>query len=902
MKRKRWFIGGLLLVFVTIVVLTCSILLRNKHLPEEAKIDENLYYQKLDTEKVIYDKDIGRIVSNELIVQTDDTEKEIIEEIVEEENGKIVGYIDLTNTYQVEFDDNIKPSDLMTKKQDFEQNEHVKHTAYNYVFSVGNQTSLPSLTYPNDREWKNKWDNNDMTGGNWGLKAIRVPEAWTFLNNTYKELEEIQMGVLESGPLDTEHEDLKENLGYVIGKAKDDTRNSSAHGTEVTGIIGAEYNNKRGISGVMLNNEKINYFSYAWAKDKGEDSTISYLVGLAYLATYAGKDQTTVINVSLGTDEYQVAATNNVQAAVDEATEINDEITIQLKSLLSEGYDFLIVKAAGNATTKDFLRVDVDNNDDRTILQYVPYLSNTDPNYNKYSSYYAKYKDELNERLFSGEVDANNDTFSGITDEEIRARIIVVGGIANPKEGNYPLYSYSSKGERIDIAAPATRIQSTTSGNAYADELYGTSLAAPYVSGVAGLMLSANPDLSGKELKTMLIKTGNGEYNFGMGEKTHNVPLVNAEQAVEKAASYDRTKITVTFDRKVENGEEYATISGINQLDEKVWEYKTQKYECTELARISEIGTVSNLYYFAEDGRIVALNILNGTVVWENKDFGGAVSAFTFDDDNILYICGYYGPDFIAIDQDGNTLYKIDQFSDGGIFWPTEIEYSNNTIIIKFAGSLYQVTGEIKAIISLPDYSYVIEGIKKEGNTSNNQDSLYGSWLQMNSNDPILLTINSDGTLQYFNSIAKDNTYTSTYKMEDDIWLDLLAIDDNRTVSVPYQIDMFEDQNSLQMSLTLDKTEKAEDTAALYGMETILEGTYKKMSFTQSQLDSIKINLGVPGDIDITITQEPPYYWEAGGRWLIQVNIYRNSQYIAGAACDFETLEMCNNIYMYSGS
>ena len=172
----------------------------------------------------------------------------------------------------------------------------------------------------------------------------------------------------------------------------------------------------------------------------------------------------------------------------------------------------------------------------------------------------------------------------------------------------------------------------------------------------------------------------------------------------------------------------------------------------------------------------------------------------------------------------------------------------------------------------------------------------------MNSNDPILLTINSDGTLQYFNSIAKDNTYTSTYKMEDDIWLDLLAIDDNRTVSVPYQIDMFEDQNSLQMSLTLDKTEKAEDTAALYGMETILEGTYKKMSFTQSQLDSIKINLGVPGDIDITITQEPPYYWEAGGRWLIQVNIYRNSQYIAGAACDFETLEMCNNIYMYSGS
>lgn len=716
MKKKLWFIGSIVLFFIIILTIVSFWGLERDGSTEEIRIDDNLYYKKLDTDKIIYNKDIGRIVSNELIFQIDDNEKEIIEKLIEEENGKIVGYIDATNTYQIEFAHNIKPEDLMLKKQEFEKNKSVKHVAYNYVCSTESQISYQPLAYPNDKEWKNKWG-DDMTEGNWGLKAIKVPEAWNFISNAYKNLEEINMGVLEVGPLYTEHEDLKENLGSVVGIATKNNEDDSKHGTEVTGIIGARYNNKRGISGVMMNNERINYFSWNWSMDHGEESTMSYLVGLTSLVVDTGKNQTAIINASIGTDLYQVAGTNNVNDAIDEVKDINNEISNHLNSLLSEGYDFLIVKAAGNATTKQFLRVDVDNNDSQTILQYVPYLSANDSGYNEYSSFYNKYKDELDERIFSGEVDAIYDTFSGIIDEEIKDRIIVVGGIANPIESNYPLYSYSSKGERIDIAAPATNIQSTTSSNGYNKEeelINGTSFAAPYVSGVAGLMLSVNPDLSGKELKTILIKTGSGDYNFGIGDKKHNVPLVNAEQAVERAANYDRNKITVNYDHKIENNKEYATISGVNQLDEKVWEYSTQQYDCTELSRVSEIGTASNLYYFVENGKVIALNILNGSVMWENNNFGGASICSTIDNNGTIYMCGYYGPSFFAVDKDGTTLAKIDSFGEE-YYWPYAIEKKDdNTVAVTLEHGPEGAVSENEGFVfyvNLSDYSFSSQGI-----------------------------------------------------------------------------------------------------------------------------------------------------------------------------------------------
>ena len=62
--------------------------------------------------------------------------------------------------------------------------------------------------------------------------------------------------------------------------------------------------------------------------------------------------------------------------------------------------------------------------------------------------------------------------------------------------------NYGSK--NVDIFAPGSGIMSTVPGNTY-DYDSGTSMAAPFVTGVAALMLSVNPDLSAKELKESIM-------------------------------------------------------------------------------------------------------------------------------------------------------------------------------------------------------------------------------------------------------------------------------------------------------------------------------------------------------------------------------------------------------------
>ncbi|HCF27736.1 MAG TPA: peptidase S8 [Cyanobacteria bacterium UBA11049] len=58
------------------------------------------------------------------------------------------------------------------------------------------------------------------------------------------------------------------------------------------------------------------------------------------------------------------------------------------------------------------------------------------------------------------------------------------------------------------VVAPADAIYSTTPGNAY-EQLSGTSMSTPYVSGVAALLLGANPSLSPSEVEMTITRTAN---------------------------------------------------------------------------------------------------------------------------------------------------------------------------------------------------------------------------------------------------------------------------------------------------------------------------------------------------------------------------------------------------------
>ena len=120
-----------------------------------------------------------------------------------------------------------------------------------------------------------------------------------------------------------------------------------------------------------------------------------------------------------------------------------------------------------------------------------------------------------------------------------RPEIMVVGGMNSLGYRN----DSSAYGEILDLVAPGLNIYTTVLNHSY-EYAHGTSLAAPYVSGVAALVLSVNPCLTREEVTYILESTctkmrpdlypygnnpnhPNGTWNIEVGHG-----LVNAYEAV----------------------------------------------------------------------------------------------------------------------------------------------------------------------------------------------------------------------------------------------------------------------------------------------------------------------------------------------------------------------------------
>lgn len=112
------------------------------------------------------------------------------------------------------------------------------------------------------------------------------------------------------------------------------------------------------------------------------------------------------------------------------------------------------------------------------------------------------------------------------------------------------LASFSNLGPDLDLGAPGDNIWSTQIGNTYAYSS-GTSFAAPIVSGVAALLIHANPCMRDDLLEDILKNTADkvGGYNYywdPIQKPTHSQEFgygrINAEKAVKASqASYSAT-------------------------------------------------------------------------------------------------------------------------------------------------------------------------------------------------------------------------------------------------------------------------------------------------------------------------------------------------------------------------
>ncbi|MGG6449479.1 S8 family peptidase [Pseudobacillus badius] len=93
--------------------------------------------------------------------------------------------------------------------------------------------------------------------------------------------------------------------------------------------------------------------------------------------------------------------------------------------------------------------------------------------------------------------------------------------------------SFSNYGDYIDVSAPGVQITSTYFNQQYA-ALSGTSMASPHVAGLAGLLLSANPNLTNQEVID-IIK--NSAYDLGIpgNDSDFGNGLIDVKNALEAA-------------------------------------------------------------------------------------------------------------------------------------------------------------------------------------------------------------------------------------------------------------------------------------------------------------------------------------------------------------------------------
>lgn len=95
---------------------------------------------------------------------------------------------------------------------------------------------------------------------------------------------------------------------------------------------------------------------------------------------------------------------------------------------------------------------------------------------------------------------------------------LIVGAIGHLP--NFGRADFSAHGSSLDVMAPGQNIHLLDRFNKYAFT-HGTSLAAPYVSGIAALILSINPDLTREEVTNIIEltaqKVGNLEYEIQDG-------------------------------------------------------------------------------------------------------------------------------------------------------------------------------------------------------------------------------------------------------------------------------------------------------------------------------------------------------------------------------------------------
>lgn len=439
---------------------------------ERDEFDDEIYCKELSEETLItQDGDGLPYVANQLLVMADDSVSfEDMEAYAADMNAKIVGYIETINKYQIEFTD-VNKEHLQKKIDEFKLNTLIENVSHNYVFELGEDS------VPNDPQYALYNSENNINNSDWNLHAINVFRAWDY----YDKMIPIKIGVVDS-TFDENHDDL--SFKKVWGKFRNmgfDFLGINGHGTHVAGIMAADFNDGVGISGICPKNELYGYTMGVKSDLATFETGLSKLIENDIKVINVSRNNLPQVDSTFLTNLKNNQLDNEFYLSWAESAE---DLSLTIKVHLDEGYDFVILSAAGN---KDINTV-----------------------YNGWLNY--------------------------IKDQRVKNHIITVSSTKN-NNSNYDASENLCYGSRIDVSAPGENILSSIPGNSY-DIKSGTSMAAPHVSGIAGMMYSVNPDISGTEIKEIIkgtsklrtVKDSHG-YEYGIADARLAVSTAYYHQA-----------------------------------------------------------------------------------------------------------------------------------------------------------------------------------------------------------------------------------------------------------------------------------------------------------------------------------------------------------------------------------
>jgi len=361
------------------------------------------------------------------------------------------------------------------------------------------------------RQWALRNIGQSPSNGTFGAD-ISAQYAWEITNGS----EDVVVAVLDTGiPLvqnttTLSHPDLQNANRIILGlnfanpSDPKGVRDLFGHGTHVAGIVGAEANNSSGISGT------------SW------ESKILVI-------------QTNQDNGFYTVDAFQ----NSVIYASDYAVSTGKRVVINFSSGGLTGSQSYI-DAINYAAARNVLIVAITHND----------------GLNNFIRYPARYASSYPNVIAVGATD-HNDNRASYSNAGSEISLVAPGGFGIGGGDNRDIYS----------TLPNYQVFMNDNYDQNYDYVPGTSMAAPHVSAVAGLILSINPNLNPSQVRAILQNTadkvGSYPYTNGFNQEMGHGRL-NAYEAVLAA-------LPIVHNHHFNSDEtlSYTRFTGANTVDEE---------------------------------------------------------------------------------------------------------------------------------------------------------------------------------------------------------------------------------------------------------------------------------------------------------------------------------------------